>query len=75
MSQEKLAEILHMSRSCISKIETGAKEVTAKVMIDWVTVTQTQEVLVAYLFGLDGITIIQNILQMTGAALSLPLVA
>lgn len=71
LSQEKLAELLHMSRSCISKIETGAKEATAKVMIDWVRVTQTQEVLIAYLFGMDGISIIQNILQMTGAALTL----
>lgn len=71
LSQEKLAELLHMSRSCISKIETGAKEATAKVMIDWVKVTQTQEVLIAYLFGMDGISIIQNILQMTGAALTL----
>jgi len=71
LSQEKLAELLHMSRSCISKIETGAKEATAKVMIDWVKVTQTQEVLIAYLFGIDGISIIQNILQMTGAALTL----
>ena len=71
LSQEKLAELLHMSRSCISKIETGAKEATAKVMIDWVRVTQTQEVLIAYLFGMDGISIIQNILQMSGAALTL----
>ena len=71
LSQEKLAELLHMSRSCISKIETGAKEATAKVMIDWVKVTQTQEVLIAYLFGMDGISIIKNILQMTGAALTL----
>jgi len=71
LSQEKLAELLHMSRSCISKIETGAKEATAKVMIDWVKVTQTQEVLIAYLFGMDGISIIQNILQMSGAALTL----
>ena len=75
LSQEKLAELLHMSRSCISKIETGAKEATAKVMIDWVRVTQTQEVLIAYLFGMDGISIIQNILRMTGVAISLPLVA
>ena len=71
LSQEKLAELLHMSRSCISKIETGAKEATAKVMIDWVRVTQTQEVLIAYLFGMDGISIIQNILQMSGVALTL----
>lgn len=71
LSQEKLAELLHMSRSCISKIETGAKEATAKVMIDWVKVTQTQEVLIAYLFGMDGISIIQNILQMSGVALTL----
>lgn len=70
LSQEKLAELLHMSRSCISKIETGAKEATAKVMIDWVKVTQTQEVLIAYLFGMDGISIIQNILQMSGVALT-----
>jgi len=75
LSQERLAELLHMSCTCISKIETGAKEATAKIMIDWVRVTQTQEVLIAYLFGMDGISIIQNILRMTGVAISLPLVA
>lgn len=68
LSQEKLAELLHMSRSCISKIENDEKAVTARVLLDWVTVTNAREVLIAYLCGVDGITIMQTILSMFGTA-------
>ena len=66
LSQEKLAELLHRSRSCISKIETDIKAVDAQTLIQWANVTNAKEVLVAYLCGMDGLAIMQTIFGMTG---------
>ena len=68
LSQEELAARLNYNQSDISKFETGAKEPTASTLIKWLKVTNAHEVLVAYLCGLDGIAIMQNILGMFGAA-------
>ncbi len=68
LSQEELAERLNYNQSDISKFETGAKEPTASVFLRWFRETNAMEVAVAYLYGLDGITIMQNILGVIGAA-------
>lgn len=64
-SQEKLAELLHMSRSCISKIENNKKAIEARTMIHWVNVTNSPEVMVAFLYGSDGLAYIQDILNVS----------
>lgn len=67
-SQEKLAEQLNMARTCISKIESGKQAACAETMIRWTTATNAKEVMIAYLYGMDGISIMQNILNATGVA-------
>jgi transcriptional regulator with XRE-family HTH domain len=68
LSQEELAERLNYNQSDISKFETGHKEPPASVFLRWFRETNAHEVAVAYLCGLDGITIMQSILSMFGAA-------
>lgn len=68
LSQEELAERLNYSQSDISKFETGVKEPTASVFLRWFRETNAMEVAVAYLCGLDGITIMQTILSIFGAS-------
>ncbi|MEK3882385.1 helix-turn-helix transcriptional regulator [Paenibacillus sp. PL2-23] len=65
-SQEKLAELLNLSRSCISKYEKNHKPVHAETLFRWADVTNAREVVVAYLYGLDGLSMIQSVLQVTG---------
>lgn len=66
LSQEKLAEMLNRSRSCISKFEKNRKPVDAETLFKWADVTNAREVVVAYLYGLDGLSMIQSVLQVTG---------
>jgi transcriptional regulator with XRE-family HTH domain len=66
LSQEELATRLNYNQSDISKFETGAKEPAASVFLKWFEVTNAKEVAVAYLMGMDGLTIMQNLLQMFG---------
>jgi transcriptional regulator with XRE-family HTH domain len=66
LSQEELADRLNYSQSDISKFETGAKEPTVTTFLRWLRETNAHEVMVAYFCGLDGLTIMQTILSMTG---------
>lgn len=67
MSQEKLADELNMDRSLISRIETGKQHPAFDTVVKWTDVTNAKEVLVAFFCGMDGTSIMQNILTMTGA--------
>ena len=66
LSQEELAARLNYNQSDISKIETDSKEPPSSVLIRWCIETNAMEVLVAYFCGMDGLTIMQNILQFVG---------
>lgn len=66
LTQEDLADKLHLSQSDISKIEKDRKFPQLDTLLKWIETTNAKEVLVAYLCGIDGITIMQNILQMFG---------
>lgn len=66
LTQMQLAQKLHIEQSCISRIEKGKQSVDAYILQKWVTITQTQEVAVAFLFGIDGASIIQKILPLIG---------
>lgn len=63
LSQEDLAAALYVNQSDISKYETDVKEPTISVLNHWIQQTQTQEVMVAFLMGFDGINIMQQIIE------------
>ena len=65
-SQERLGEMLHHDRSIISRIESEKSKIDAQMLLRWADVTNAKEVLVAYLCGLDGITIMQQVLSVAG---------
>ncbi|MED4461821.1 helix-turn-helix domain-containing protein [Metabacillus fastidiosus] len=60
-SQEKLAERLHMSRSCISKLENDKKTLDAATMIRWFQNTQAHDALVALVYQVDIASVAQNV--------------
>lgn len=64
MTQEELAEKLHLARSAVSKIENGKQALEANLMIDWVKATRSAEVAVALIFGTDVLTVAQQVMGM-----------
>mgnify|MGYP002511833753 CR=1 FL=1 len=66
LSQEELAFQLNMNQSDVSKMENGTREPTLSVVQSWLTNTQATEVLVAFLCGVDGLGIMQSIMQLIG---------
>lgn len=65
LNQEELAFQLNVTQSDISKFENNQKEPTISMLQAWANNTQTTEVLVAFLCGMDGLSIMQNILDVT----------
>lgn len=49
LSQEKLAEKLHRSRSCISKFETNQKTIDVPTFIFWMNTTNAKDIMIAAL--------------------------
>lgn len=66
LSQEELAFRINISQSDVSKYENGVREPTLSMAQAWLTNTQATEVLVAFLCGIDGLGIMQNIMQLLG---------
>lgn len=66
LSQEELAEKLHRSQSCISKFEKDKKTLDVHTLMQWVDATAAKEVMVAFVCGVDGLGIMQSIMQMLG---------
>lgn len=67
LSQEQMAEKLYRSRSCISKIENENKTLDVKTMLMWIEATGAKDVAVAFFCGMDGLSIMQNVLQLVGS--------
>lgn len=65
-SQEEMAHQLQINQSDVSKFENNIKEPVLSVLRKWTSVTQSQDVMVAYLMGMEGITIMTNILTTVG---------
>lgn len=65
-SQEKIAELLGISRATVSKLENNKMELKVFDAIRWGQVTQMQEVVAAMLCGIDTATLIQNITTLLG---------
>ncbi|UVI28189.1 helix-turn-helix domain-containing protein [Paenibacillus spongiae] len=68
ISQEKLARLLHRTQSCISKIEQDKKTLDVTTFVNWTKITNASEAGIAFLYGIDPATIMQSVLQVTGAA-------
>lgn len=66
-SQEELAHRLHINQSDVSKYENGTREPTISLFQLWINNTQTQEVMVTYLCGIDGLNILQNVIDILPA--------
>jgi hypothetical protein len=61
-----MAELINRSRSCISKLENDRKTLDAQTLIEWGKATQANEVVVAFLYGMDGLGMIQNVMSLLG---------
>lgn len=68
LSQEKLASILHINQSDVSKLEKNQKSIDILLFRDWTRATNQVEAGIAFLYGVDPAAIMQTILQVTGAA-------
>lgn len=69
LSQEELAHMLHINQSDVSKFENGVKEPSMSTFQDWAIATQAQEVLVAFICGVEGLTILTEILTTVGSTI------
>lgn len=65
-SQERIAEVLHMSRSCISKLENDKKTLDAETLIQWAQATSSQNAVAALICGVDVATVLQSITTLIG---------
>lgn len=65
-SQEELADQLHIQQADVSRIENSRKEPSISLFQNWATATNSQDVLVAFICGVDGVTILQNIMTLVG---------
>lgn len=61
LSQEELAFRLSINQSDISKYENNTKEPSISLFRSWAMETQASEVVIAFMFGMDGITIMQHL--------------
>lgn len=81
LTQEEMAEKLHMSRSNVANIERGHIELKMSDAIRWCQATNMPEVSAAMLCGVDPVTIMQlvnnlpTLLQAIGAAIIIPLLS
>lgn len=63
LSQEALAEKLHISRSNVSRLETDDLQLKASDLIKWAKVTENQDLIAAMLLGID-VVVLQQALEM-----------
>ena len=63
LNQEELAHSLHINQSDVSKYENDTKEPPLSILQAWTNNTQTQEVMVAFICGMDGLNILQKIID------------
>jgi len=66
MSQEQLALKLNLSRSAVSKLENDQQELGVNTLSEWAEVTNAKEVLVAFICGMDGLSVLSQIMPFLG---------
>lgn len=60
LSQEEIADRLNMTQSTISRIEKNRVAATIDTVMDWVDTTESRELAVAYIFGMDSVRIMEH---------------
>lgn len=60
-SQEEMAEKLFISQSDVSKFENDKKTPDLPTFLRIAQVTNAQEVVIAFLYGMDGISMLQSL--------------
>ncbi|PIC87949.1 transcriptional regulator [Sporosarcina sp. P20a] len=68
-TQEDLADALCIEQADISRIENDRKEPPMSLFQKWAIVTGSTDVLVAFIAGMEGMTILANILSVTGTSI------
>ncbi|WP_060210348.1 helix-turn-helix domain-containing protein [Sporosarcina koreensis] len=66
LTQEELADILHMEQADVSRIENDRREPLMTLFQRWALATDSSDVLVAFIAGIEGMTILANILSTMG---------
>ncbi|WP_106494932.1 helix-turn-helix domain-containing protein [Lentibacillus sp. Marseille-P4043] len=56
ISQEEMAEKLHISRSNISRLENDKLDLKAADLIKWCNITNNPDVMMAFIYGTDVVT-------------------
>lgn len=64
LTQEEMATRLDRTQACISKYENDHKVPDMGTMLQWAEVTGAREVVVAFLYGMDGLSILQVVMQL-----------
>lgn len=67
MTQQDIADQLHLTRSAISKIENDLQEVTIPIFKKWVQVTNSEIQAAIILFGTDIFVNASNVLHLVPA--------
>ncbi|RXZ84460.1 XRE family transcriptional regulator [Paenibacillaceae bacterium] len=66
MTQTEIAEKLGRTRTSISRLENDKRFPDVSTIAAWTQATGATEVMVAFICGMDGLSIMQNILQIMG---------
>lgn len=66
LTQQELADKLHRSRSCISKYEKETKTIDMPTFMQWIQITDGQVAAAAMMFGMDALSIINQLLPFIG---------
>ncbi|MET3658334.1 MULTISPECIES: helix-turn-helix domain-containing protein [Sporosarcina] len=69
-NQEELAHELHIQQADVSRFENSKKELHMGLFQKWAEVTHSQDVLVAFICGVDGLVILANVLSTMGSAIT-----
>ncbi|VDG98867.1 antitoxin HipB [Lysinibacillus sphaericus] len=69
-TQEDLAHELQIEQADVSRFENDRREMSMSMFQKFVKATQSQDVMVAFIAGMDGITILANVLSTMGLPLS-----
>ncbi|GKV56010.1 hypothetical protein NCCP2222_19570 [Sporosarcina sp. NCCP-2222] len=62
-TQEELADMLNIEQADVSRIENDRKEAPMSLFQQWAMITGSTDVLVAFIAGMEGMTILANILS------------
>ncbi len=64
MTQEEVAERLNRSRSCVSKFESERKTIDMPTFMQWIQITDGQLAAAAMMYGIDALSIINQVLPL-----------